>query len=128
MIVLIFALFGCRNMLFSDQQLAYNLSKDTFDYFGDGRFQMIVDDYEEGNNTYELVDLHDDNSKSIEFILNYVEIYTFVYTIGARGYTKLNFNTGDYQQSSDIQQYKDVDRNIFQELERTKAKFEKRYK
>ena len=53
-------------------------------------------------------------------VYNFVGKSPYVYAIGSEGYTKLNYNTGDYTQTTELSKYSAVDQVIFRQLEATK--------
>lgn len=96
--------------------------RDTVDQFGDRRFVVL-----RGNDkgVVHWV-LYDNKSYTIDVIDNYKEIEPYVYAIGEKGYTKLNYETGDYIQETTLDAFSAEDRAIFEELERTKEDIVKR--
>ncbi len=49
-------------------------------------------------------------------VIGYIEINPFVYTIGDRGYTKLNYETGEIIQESSLELFEEKDKKIFAKL------------
>lgn len=56
------------------------------------------------------------NEHSIDIISNYKEIEPYVYTIGEKGYTKLNYANGNLIQSNDLNKFSNNDKAIFEDL------------
>ncbi len=93
--------------------------RDTVVEFGDRRF-VILKGYkpsEEGNVKYYL--LYDQKTdETIEYeIYNYKIEKPYAYTVGYNGYTKLNYNTGEYKQSIDLSAFNKDDQEIFKKVE-----------
>ena len=49
-------------------------------------------------------------------ISDYKEIEPYVYTIGKKGYTKLNYASGNIIQSNDLNEFSTNDKDIFEDL------------
>ncbi|MDM0720694.1 hypothetical protein ACQR3D_03405 [Clostridium perfringens] len=63
------------------------------------------------------LDLYDTkNQDAIDIISNYKEIEPYVYTIGEKGYTKLNYDNGNLIQSNDLNKFSNNDKAIFEDL------------
>ena len=121
----------------------YPAGRDTHEQFGDGRFAVItinVDDY-----PYSLFD-EENKKTIADDILNYKEVKPYVYAASLVGmnpepvygddslfggakvvmdsvdetetiyYTKLNYETGYAQQSTDVTKFSEEDQKIFNEL------------
>ena len=54
---------------------------------------------------------------TIDYIEKYKEVLSCVYTIGERGYTKLNYETGEVIQSKNINDFSEEDKEIFNSFE-----------
>ncbi|EGS9999138.1 hypothetical protein I9Y31_001356 [Clostridium perfringens] len=89
--------------------------RDTMESFGvDGQFAIYkcVD-----NNFNKKLDLYDaKNDDDIDMISYYKEIEPYVYTIGEKGYTKLNYANGNLIQSNDLNEFSNNDKAIFENL------------
>ena len=89
--------------------------RDTIESFGvDGQFAIYkcVD-----NNFNKKLDLYDSkNMESIDMISYYKEIEPYVYTIGEKGYTKLNYTNESIIQSNDLNEFSTNDKAIFEKL------------
>lgn len=89
--------------------------RDTIESFGvDGQFAIYkyVD-----NNFNKKLDLYDaKNDDDIDMISYYKEIEPYVYTIGEKGYTKLNYTNGNLIQSNDLNKFSNNDKAIFEDL------------
>ena len=89
--------------------------RDTIESFGvDGQF-AIYKCFD--NNFNKKLDLFDTkNQHRIDLVSNYKEIEPYVYTIGEKGYTKLNYTNGDLIQSNDLNKFSNNDKAIFEYL------------
>ena len=58
---------------------------------------------------------------TIDYVERYKEVLSCIYTIGGRGYTKLNYETGEVIQNKDINLFSEEDIKIFKELESEKG-------
>ncbi|XZM44310.1 hypothetical protein ACSXAK_06965 [Clostridium perfringens] len=56
------------------------------------------------------------NQHRIDMISNYKEIEPYVYTIGEKGYTKLNYANENLIQSNDLNKFSNNDKAIFEKL------------
>lgn len=56
------------------------------------------------------------NQHRIDLVSNYKEIEQYVYTIGEKGYTKLNYTNGNLIQSNDLNKFSNNDKAIFEDL------------
>ncbi|MBS5967553.1 MAG: hypothetical protein KIB11_00320 [Clostridium perfringens] len=115
-IALSFALLfiGCGN----DNEVprySYAGDRDTIESFGvDGQFAIYKFSDENFNKKLDLFDTK--NQNAIDIISNYKEIEPFVYTIGKKGYTKLNYSNGNYIQTNDLSKFSTKDKAIFEDL------------
>lgn len=109
--VLLFIFYG------NDEVPRYSSTgdRDTMESFGvDGQF-AIYKFYDENFN--KKLDLYDTkNQDAIDIISNYKEIEPYVYTIGEKGYTKLNYANGNLIQSNDLNKFSNNDKAIFEDL------------
>ncbi|EGT0693252.1 hypothetical protein GW965_10670 [Clostridium perfringens] len=109
--VLLFIFYG------NDEVPRYSSTgdRDTMESFGvDGQFAIYkcVD-----NNFNKKLDLYDaKNQDAIDMISYYKEIEPYVYTIGEKGYTKLNYANGNLIQSNDLNKFSNNDKAIFEDL------------
>ena len=63
-----------------------------------------------------------DTSKDIDYdITAYIHESPCVYTMGEKGYTKLNYETGEVKQSQDILEFSEGEREILKELQSGKG-------
>lgn len=108
MVFIIFAIF-----LNHDDQSEYpTTGRDLHEYFGDARFVILNGHDENGNNTLILYD--EKTIKTIEEDIKiYDEINGYVYLIGDRGYTKLNYETGEIMQESSLESFGEKDKRVF---------------
>ena len=89
--------------------------RDTIESFGvDGQFAIYKFSDENFNKKLDLFDTK--NQNAIDIISNYKEIEPFVYTIGKKGYTKLNYSNGNYIQTNDLSKFSTKDKAIFEDL------------
>lgn len=89
--------------------------RDTMESFGvDGQFAIYKFSDENFNKKLDLYDTK--NQDAIDIISNYKEIEPYVYTIGEKGYTKLNYANGNIIQSNDLNKFSNNDKVIFEDL------------
>lgn len=115
-IALSFALLfiGCGNNN-EVPRYSYAGDRDTIESFGvDGQFAIYKFSDENFNKKLDLFDTK--NQNRIDIISNYKEIEPFVYTIGKKGYTKLNYSNGNFIQTSDLSKFSTKDKAIFEDL------------
>ncbi|MDM0496485.1 hypothetical protein QTH19_04525 [Clostridium perfringens] len=115
-IALSFALLflGCGNNN-EVPRYSYAGDRDTIESFGvDGQFAIYKFSDENFNKKLDLFDTK--NQNAIDIISNYKEIEPFVYTIGKKGYTKLNYSNGNYIQTNDLSKFSTKDKAIFEDL------------
>ena len=115
-IALSFALLfiGCGNNN-EVPRYSYAGDRDTIESFGvDGQFAIYKFSDENFNKKLDLFDTK--NQNRIDIISNYKEIEPFVYTIGKKGYTKLNYANGNLIQSNDLNKFSNNDKAIFEDL------------
>lgn len=115
-IALSFALLflGCGNNN-EVPRYSYAGDRDTIESFGvDGQFAIYKFSDENFNKKLDLFDTK--NQNHIDIISNYKEIEPFVYTIGKKGYTKLNYSNGNFIQVNDLSKFSTKDKAIFEDL------------
>lgn len=115
MLLLILSLslmIGCSND--EDNRYSSNSGKDTVESFGsDGRFGVFY--------LLDKLDLYDvKDQKSIDHVTNFIDIKPYVYSVGEKGYTKLNYEDTKIFQSNKLGDFSDKDQQIFKELEKSK--------
>ncbi len=119
-IFLIVLFTGCTKAKERKYSSSDDWGKDTVISFGDtdGRFAIL--DVTHSTDIPPILNLFDmkyDSSIAIEeYITNYKEITPYAYTIGKKGYTKLNYNDGKIIQSKNLKDFTDVDIKIFKKL------------
>lgn len=109
--VLLFIFYG------NDEVPRYSSTgdRDTIESFGvDGQFAIYKFSDENFNKKLDLYDTK--NQDAIDIISNYKEIEPYVYTIGEKGYTKLNYANGNLIQSNDLNEFSTNDKAIFEDL------------
>ncbi|EPB8165136.1 hypothetical protein ACSXDQ_03540 [Clostridium perfringens] len=109
--VLLFIFYG------NDEVPRYSSTgdRDTIESFGvDGQFAIYKFSDENFNKKLDLYDTK--NQDAIDIISNYKEIEPYVYTIGEKGYTKLNYANGNLIQSNDLNKFSNNDKAIFEDL------------
>ncbi|EIA17046.1 MAG: hypothetical protein E6936_14910 [Clostridium perfringens] len=109
--VLLFIFYG------NDEVPRYSSTgdRDTMESFGvDGQFAIYKFSDENFNKKLDLYDTK--NQDAIDIISNYKEIEPYVYTIGEKGYTKLNYANGNLIQSNDLNEFSNNDKAIFEDL------------
>ena len=115
-IALSFALLflGCGN---NNEVPRYSSTgdRDTMESFGvDGQFAIYKCVDKNFNKKLDLFDTK--NQHRIDLVSNYKEIEPYVYTIGEKGYTKLNYANGNLIQSNDLNEFSNNDKAIFEKL------------
>ncbi|EJT6491309.1 hypothetical protein ACQPUH_05050 [Clostridium perfringens] len=89
--------------------------RDTMESFGvDGQFAIYKCVDKNFNKKLDLFDTK--NQRRIDLVSNYKEIEPYVYTIGEKGYTKLNYANGNLIQSNDLNKFSNNDKAIFENL------------
>ena len=89
--------------------------RDTMESFGvDGQFAIYKCVDKNFNKKLDLFDTK--NQHRIDLVSNYKEIEPYVYTIGEKGYTKLNYTNGSIIQSNDLNKFSTNDKAIFEDL------------
>ncbi|WP_415333348.1 hypothetical protein [Clostridium perfringens] len=109
--VLLFIFYG------NDEVPRYSSTgdRDTMESFSvDGQFAIYKFSDENFNKKLDLYDTK--NQDAIDIISNYKEIEPYVYTIGEKGYTKLNYANGNLIQSNDLNKFSNNDKAIFEDL------------
>ena len=94
-------------------QKVYSDGRHTIVSFGNKKFSI-----EKGVWDVETTKCLIDRKKSgpeatIDYIEKYKEVLSCVYTIGEKGYTKLNYDTGEVIQSKNIDDFSEEDKEIF---------------
>ena len=100
----------------SCQKQKYPSGRDTYESFGDGTFQIlrpigIADLQEDGYNLWE----HGNPTAIEDKIYKYKEISPFVYFVGLKGYTVLNYETGKFVQNKDLNSFPQDQQKVFKE-------------
>lgn len=117
-IILISLFVGCTNG--KERKYSSNSGRDTVISLGDndGRFLVVRGVTESFEHYWDLFDVK--NQDSLGRIDNYKDIKPYIYTIGKNGYTKLNYENGEYIQSKNLIDFTDSDIKIFKELKSEK--------
>ncbi|MCM1226954.1 MAG: hypothetical protein NC320_05930 [Clostridium sp.] len=130
--------FGCAK----DNSPYPNGGRDTHEQFGDRRFVILtgINPIDNMTKTYCLYDQKKEFDGQVEGnIINYIEISHYIYTIGTNGtgpfyeegisdsekeyYTKVNYETGDIIQDTDLNIFSDEDQKIFEDLSNSESPF-----
>lgn len=91
----------------------YSDGRNTIVSFGNKRFSIEKGIWD-GETTKCLIDRKKPGPEAtIDYIEKYKEVLSCVYTIGEKGYTKLNYETGKVIQSKNIDDFSEEDREIF---------------
>ena len=91
----------------------YSDGRHTIVSFGNKRFSIEKGVWD-GETTKCLIDRKKSGPEAtIDYIEKYKEILSYVYTIGEKGYTKLNYDTGEVIQSKNIDDFSEEDKEIF---------------
>ena len=94
-------------------QKVYSDGRHTIVSFGNKRFSIEKGVWD-GETTKCLIDRKKSGPEAtIDYIEKYKEILSYVYTIGEKGYTKLNYETGEVIQSENINDFSEEDKEIF---------------
>ena len=115
--LLLIPFYGCSSKKSSHSGKYEYYGKDTQEYFGNGRFAVYVPINDQ---FYYLFDRR--KNKSIDSIEKYSDVSPFLYTIGKKGYTKINYELGLYHQSSSLDKFDENDQEIFKLLENSSEK------
>lgn len=94
-------------------QKVYSDGRHTIVSFGNKRFSIEKGVWD-GETTKCLIDRKKSGPEAtIDYIEKYKEILSCVYTIGEKGYTKLNYETSEVIQSKNIDDFSKEDKEIF---------------
>ncbi len=91
----------------------YSDGRHTIVSFGNKRFSIEKGVWD-GETTKCLIDRKKSGPEAtIDYIEKYKEILSCVYTIGEKGFTKLNYETSEVTQSKNIDDFSEKDKEIF---------------
>ena len=91
----------------------YSDGRHTIVSFGNKRFSIEKGVWD-GETTKCLIDRKKSGPEAtIDYIEKYKEILSCVYTIGEKGFTKLNYETSEVTQSKNIDDFSEEDKEIF---------------
>ena len=94
-------------------QKLYSDGRHTIVSFGNKRFSIEKGVWD-GETTKCLIDRKKSGPEAtIDYIEKYKEVLSCVYTIGEKGYTKLNYETNEVIQSKNIDDFSEEDKEIF---------------
>lgn len=104
-------------------KMIYDDGRHTVSSFGK-RNQFAVEKYGAEEITWDLFDR--DKNDQIDVIRFFTKSSStpHVYTLGEKGYTKLNYETAEVKQSKNMKDFSEKDRLVFERLENLKAKAE----
>ena len=98
-------------------QKVYSDGRHTIVSFGNKRFSIEKGVWD-GETTKCLIDRKKSGPEAtIDYIEKYKEVLSCVYTLGEKGYTKLNYDTGEVIQSKNIDDFSEEDKEIFNSFE-----------
>ena len=98
-------------------QKVYSDGRNTIVSFGNKKFSIEKGVWD-GETTKCLIDRKKSGPEAtIDYIEKYKEVLSYVYTIGEKGYTKLNYDTGEIIQSKNIDDFSEEDKEIFNSFE-----------
>lgn len=98
-------------------QKVYSDGRHTIVSFGNKKFSIEKGVWD-GETTKCLIDREKSGPEAtIDYIEKYKEVLSCVYTLGEKGYTKLNYDTGEVIQSKNINDFSEEDKNIFNSFE-----------
>ena len=96
-----------------DGKMMYRDGRHTIVSFGNKRFSIEKGVWD-GETTKCLIDRKKSGPEAtIDYIEKYKEILSCVYTIGEKGFTKLNYETSEVIQSKNIDDFSEEDKEIF---------------
>ena len=122
LLISLIGLMGCTNKEKDSKRYSSTDNKDTIASFGeDGRF-CIADI----SKAAYLID--ETKHPIIDRVKFYREIKPYVYTIGDKGYTKLNYENGKIKESKNIKDFSKEDQKIFEETKTKEYSLGKYYK
>ena len=99
-------------------QKVYSDGRHTIVSFGSNKRFSIEKGIWDGETTKCLIDRKKSGPEAtIDYIEKYKEVLSCVYTVGERGYTKLNYETGEVIQSKNINDFSEEDKEIFKSFE-----------
>lgn len=91
----------------------YSDGRHTIVSFGNKKFSIEKGVWD-GETTKCLIDRKKSGPEAtIDYIEKYKEVLSYVYTLGEKGYTKLNYDTGEVIQSKNIDDFSEEDKEIF---------------
>ena len=95
----------------------YSDGRHTIVSFGNKRFSIEKGVWD-GETTKCLINREKSGPEAtIDYIEKYKEILSYVYTIGEKGSTKLNYETGEIIQSKNIDDFSEEDKEIFKSFD-----------
>lgn len=112
-ITIILLTIFCSGCVPKDNSPYPNGGRDTYDQFGNRRFVLL------SGGGLTLYDRKTDSTIDYD-VYDYIDREPYVYIYGSEGYTRLNYETGDYSQSKDIDRFKEEDKTILKGLKREK--------
>lgn len=106
-----------------DGHAKYLIGQGTVAAFGDNRFYFTKDEFSE--NSFMLFD-HERSTLegAIDSGIQKHGEYSYIYTIGDKGYTKVNEKTGEVKQSKSLEDFSEDDQEIFRQLEQSESGLE----
>ena len=121
LLISLIGLVGCTNKEKDSKRYSSTEARDTIASFGnDGRYSIV---------DIGVIYLDDEKTGDIiDEIKYYREIKPYVYTIGNKGYIKLNYENGKMKQSKDIRDFSKEDQKVFEETKTKEYSLEKFYK
>lgn len=101
----------------------YPIGQGTVVAFGDNRFYFTKDVFTE--NSFVLHDFKcTPGEEAIDSGIQKYGEYSYIYTIGDKGYTKVNEKTGEVKQSKLLEDFSEDDQKIFRQLEQSESGLE----
>lgn len=98
-------------------QKVYSDGRHTIVSFGNKKFSIEKGVWD-GETTKCLIDRKKSGPEAtIDYIEKYKEVLSYMYTLGEKGYTKLNYETGEVIQSKNIDDFSEEDKEIFNSFE-----------
>lgn len=115
---MLFLIFGMCFVLIACQKVKYQSGRDTIVSFGDGTYQILqvpISPAQSGSKptyVYSLYNLNSD-SEIEDNVIEYLQIKQNVYTVGEKGYTVLNYETGEITQEKVLKDIPEKYKEIF---------------
>lgn len=112
MSIKIIVLFIVLSMVLGCTKVKYQPGRDTHEFFGDGTFQIL-------SSSRRMVLVNNDKLQNVETnVYKYRDINPFVYVIGEKGFTLIDYKNKTVKQNSQIEYFSTEEKEIFNEIEK----------